>query len=80
MNKKLENISLGMATLFVLSIVGLIGSGFFYVETNRIIEIGIAAIISAIIISTVGIISIIVSLMFLHTIGDIINKRYLGSN
>ncbi len=74
MNKKIENISLGTATLFVLFVIGSLGVRFINVVIRKILEIGLTKIITFGVIGIVGLLILSVSLLVVYSVGDSVNK------
>ncbi len=74
MNKKIENISLGMAALFILAIIGLLGFKFFDVVIRMIMKIGLEKILYFGIIGLTSLAALSIVLIAIYYIGAAVNK------
>ncbi len=74
MDKKIENISLGTAALFILFVIGSLGVKFIDVVIRKILEIGLIKIITFGVIGIVGLLILSVGLLVVYSVGDSVNK------
>ena len=73
MNKILERLCLGVSGIFILCFIGLFGFGFSYMIIEKIAYIGLTNLIIFGIIAIIGIISLIVGILIIYTIGTLVD-------